>query len=155
MKIKIWISIIAGMILVTHTLFALEARTYRQFKDVSTKENGKVTLSNNKGDLFEITFVVDIEKNTITRTKIRRLDQASAIDDETQYIIIQKKNILASEAGNGGKVFIATNKDGSEIIELGHRYAFTTRTSPFSQVITGVYKRVHGCPRKVKSDQAH
>ncbi|MFH1710200.1 MAG: hypothetical protein ABH860_03920, partial [bacterium] len=57
--------------------------------------------------------------------------------------ITEKKKLLGSKAGRGGKVIVAVSKDGSEILELGGKFAFTTRTSPFSQIITGVYKRVY------------
>jgi hypothetical protein len=37
---------------------------------------------------------------------------------------------------------------GGQILELGHRFAFTMRISPFSQVITGIYKRAYEKDRK-------
>jgi hypothetical protein len=125
------------------TAASAETRTYRQVKDVSVQESGKVNQSGNKGDLFECTYSINYKKNTITRVKIQRLDDKTARDDATVYSIIEKRNLLGSRAGNGGKVLIAVQKNGTEILELGNRFAFTMRPSPFSQVITGVYKRVY------------
>jgi hypothetical protein len=124
-----------------------EVRTYRQVKDIATKENGKIVQSSNKGDLFECTFKVDKAKNIIVRTKVRRLDEQKARDDSTIYNIVQKKEILGSEAGNGGRALVAVRKDGGEILEISNRFAFTTRVSPFSQVITGLYRRVYDFDR--------
>ena len=120
-----------------------EVRTYRQFKDVAAKENGKVSQSSKKGDLFEYTYSINTSKKTITRVKVRRLDQAAATNDSTVYNIMEEKELLGSEAGNGGNVLVAVEKDGSETLVLSRRFAFTSRISPFSQVITGVYKRVY------------
>lgn len=50
-----------------------EVRLYRQFKDVSIKENGRVVQSVDAKNLFECTYDLDLQHNTITRTKIRRL----------------------------------------------------------------------------------
>lgn len=120
-----------------------ETRIYRQFKDVSVKENGKVIQSADSKNLFECTYNVDIAHNKITRTKIRRLDDKVGRNDSEVYTIKEKKRLLPSESGNGGEVLVAVDKDGREILEMGHRFAYTTRTSPFSQVISGVYKRVY------------
>ncbi|HVN67877.1 MAG TPA: hypothetical protein VMT55_05845 [Candidatus Sulfotelmatobacter sp.] len=120
-----------------------EPRTYRQFKDVAVKEKGQVAQSADKDNLFEYTYVINDARTTITRTKVRRLDQTAARDDKTVYNITQKQVLPGSESGNGGKVLIAVRKDGGEILELGHRFAFTMRVSPFSQVISGIYKRVY------------
>ncbi len=120
-----------------------EIRTYRQVKDVATTENGRVVDSNAKGDLFQYTYNVDTANNKVTRIKIMRLDETGPHDDATEYTITGTKEIVGSEAGNGGEVIVATQKDGNEILELGNRFAFTTRTSPFSQVITGVYRRIY------------
>ncbi len=132
-----------GIILACSAAFGMELRTYRQFKDVAMREKGDVRQSDNKANLFEYTYSVNLKNNIITRTKIRRLDRATAEADSTVYIITDKRHILGSEAGNGGDVFIAVRKNGSEMLELGRRFAFTTRISPFSQVITGVYKRMY------------
>ena len=120
-----------------------DVRVYRQFKDVSVKENGKVIQSNDKKNLFESTYDVDVEHNKITRTKIRRLDDPIGRKDSEVYTIKEKKRLIPSESGNGGEVLVGVDKDGREILEMGHRFAYTTRTSPFSQVISGVYKRVY------------
>jgi hypothetical protein len=125
------------------TAASAEVRLYRQFKDVSLKENGKVMQTADPKNLFECTYDLDLKNNTITRTNIRRLDDPIGRKDNDVYVIKEKKRLLPSEAGNGGSVYVAVEKDGHEILELGHRYAFTTRTSPFSQVISGVYKRVY------------
>ena len=58
MRSKI-VLVVMTVIMIASTLAFAEVRTYRQFKDVATKENGKVTQSTNKGDLFEYTYVVD------------------------------------------------------------------------------------------------
>lgn len=120
-----------------------ESRTYRQFKDVAVRETGKVEQSSDKDNLFEYTFTLDAARKTITRTKVRRLDQTAAKDDSTVYNLQQRTDLMGSEAGNGGRVWVAVRKDGGEILELGHRFAFTMRVSPFSQVISGVYKRIY------------
>jgi hypothetical protein len=142
MRSRIVLIVMACIVLVFSAASA-EVRTYRQVKDVSLKEVGDVRQSEDKGDLFEFTYSVDMDKNTITRTSIRRLDEASPRQDSTVYLIKDKRNVPGSEAGRGGKVLIAVQKDGNEILELGNRFAFTMRTSPLSQVITGVYKRVY------------
>ncbi|MFA6548931.1 MAG: hypothetical protein WCT39_03260 [Candidatus Margulisiibacteriota bacterium] len=142
MRRKIAFSLVACFIFFSGIATA-EPRVYRQIKDVAVKENGSVSQSDQKENLFEYTFDVDRANKTITRKKIQRLDKPSAREDATVYNITQKKELMGSEAGNGGKVLIAVCKDGSEILELSHRFAFTMRTSPFSQVITGVYKRVY------------
>jgi hypothetical protein len=74
---------------------------------------------------------------------VRRLDQAEAKNDNTVYKITQDVKLVGSEAGNGGKVIVASRRDGGEILELSHRFAFSMRISPFSQVINGVYQRVY------------
>jgi hypothetical protein len=120
-----------------------EVRVYRQFKDVAVRENGKVIQSADAKNLFECTYDVNMKNNTITRTKIRRLDDPVGRKDDDVYAIKEKRRLWPSESGNGGSVLVAVEKDGHEILEMGHRFAFTTRTSPFSQVISGVYKRVY------------
>ena len=131
-----------ALIVISCGTLGTDIRTYRQFRDVATKENGKVIQSEDSGNLFENTYLIDYKNNTITRIKVRRLDEANPRDDSTVYTITDKKSLPGSEAGYGGKVIVAINKSG-EILELGSKFAFTTRTSPFSQVITGVYKRVY------------
>jgi len=120
-----------------------EVCTYRQLKDVAMTEKGNVHESGSKGDLFEYTYSIDIPNKTITRIKVRRLDQVATKKDNTIYKITQDMKLMGSEAGNGGEVLIASRRDGGEILELSHRFAFTMRISPFSQVITGVYQRVY------------
>jgi len=120
-----------------------EVRTYRQMKDVATTEKGNVRQSGSKGDLFEYTYSIDETNRTVTRIKIRRLDQAEAKNDNTVYKITQDVKLVGSEAGNGGRVIVASRRDGGEILELSQRFAFNMRISPFSQVITGVYHRVY------------
>jgi len=120
-----------------------EIRTYRQMKDVATTEKGNVRQSGSKGDLFEYTYSIDAANKTVTRIKIRRLDQAEAKKDNTVYKITQDMKLMGSEAGNGGRVIVASRRDGGEILELSPRFAFNMRISPFSQVITGVYQRVY------------
>jgi hypothetical protein len=147
MKAKILVCLLGCLILACGTAGA-ETRTYCQVRDISAKENGRVSQSTKKGDLFEYVFDVNYAKKTITRTSVRRLDKAAPEKDATVYNIMQKTELLGSKAGNGGKVLIAVRQDGGEILELGHRFAFTMRTSPFSQVITGVYKRNYAKDRK-------
>jgi len=138
--------IVAACLIVCSGLASAEPRTYRQFKDVALKEKGQVVQSSDNKNLFECTYAVDAERKTITRTKIRRLDDPVGRADATVYTVTQKKVLPGSEAGNGGKVLIAVSQDGTEILELGHRFAFTMRTSPFALVISGVYKRVYDRP---------
>jgi len=140
--------IVAAFLLLCAGLAQAETLTYRQFKDVAVKENGGVSQSGDKNDLFEMTFSIDKAHKTVTRTRVRRLDEAAAHNDNTVYTVTQKQFLPGSDAGNGGKVLIAVRKDGGEILELGHRFAFTMRVSPFSQVISGVYKRVYDKGRK-------
>jgi len=149
MKNRTFLILIAALIAVCSAASA-DVRTYRQFKDVSLTEDGKVRQSGGKDDLFEYQYDVDSANNTITRTKVRRLDEAIAKDDATVYTITGIKKVPGSEAGRGGNVIVAVSKDGNEILELGSRFAFTTRTSPFSQVITGVYKRVYSAEEHKK-----
>jgi hypothetical protein len=127
-----------------------EVRIYRQTKDVAIMENGKVRQSQDQDDLFEFTYQVDREKNTITRIKMRRLDDPVGREDNTQYTILKEGQLWGSQAGNGGKVLVGVQKNGPEVIELGYRFAFVMRPSPFSQVMTGVYKRVRtqGCEKR-------
>ena len=120
-----------------------EIRTYRQLKDVAMTEKGNVRQSGSAGDLFEYTYSIDIPNKTITRVMVRRLDQAEGTKDNTIYKITQDVKLMGSEAGNGGDVIVASRRDGGEILELSHRFAFSSRISPFSQVITGVYQRVY------------
>jgi hypothetical protein len=142
--LKVNSGFIIGVCLVVFAGLASAApRTYRQFKDVSLKEKGQVSQSADQDNLFEYTFVIDRVNRTITRTKIRRLDEKTARDDATVYNVMQRRTLPGSDAGNGGKVLIAVRQDGEEILELGHRFAFTLRVSPFSQVISGVYKRIY------------
>jgi hypothetical protein len=142
MKLRLlWIVIF--LVSVSCAAQCADIRTYRQFRDISTKENGKVVQSTDKKNLFECTYQIDYKNNTITRIKVMRLDESAPRDDATVYNITEKKRIYGSEAGYGGKVLVAVQKGGGEILELGSKFAFTTRTSPFSQVITGVYKRVY------------
>ena len=142
MKFKtVWVMI--ACLILACTVASADVRTYRQFKDVATKENGNVKQSNSIGDLFEYTYSVDYANKTVTRIKVRRLDETTAHNDATVYTIVQRRDILGSEAGNGGHALVAVQKDGSELLEFSHRFAFTARISPFSQVITGVYKRVY------------
>ena len=120
-----------------------EIRTYRQMKDVATTEKGNVRQSGSKGDLFEYTYSIDEANRTVTRIKVRRLDQVATKKDNTVYKITQDMKLIGSEAGNGGRVIVASRRDGGEILELSPRFAFNMRISPFSQVITGVYQRVY------------
>jgi len=46
-------------------------------------------------------------------------------------------------------MLVAVRQDDGEILELGYRFAFTMRTSPFSQVITGIYKRAYRPGQKI------
>ncbi|MFH0886667.1 MAG: hypothetical protein V1843_00720 [bacterium] len=140
MKSKYICGMIIFFILISVAAYA-EIRTYRQIKGTATNEKGEVTLLDKPGDLFEFTYDIDLTNKIIIRIKIRRLDEDSARNDATVYNITGEKDVVGSEAGAGGKALVAVQKDGSETLEMGRRFAFTMRTSPFSQVITGVYKR--------------
>lgn len=120
-----------------------EVRTYRQYKDISVQADGDVNKSSDKDDLFEYQYNVDYANKIVTRIKVRRLDESTAKDDSTVYTITEIKKIPGSDAGMGGKIIVAVSRNGGEILELGSKYALTTRTSPFSQIITGQYKRVY------------
>lgn len=126
----------------TCLLYAVETRTYVQIKDVATQETGKVQQSDNKADLFEYTYVIDLEQKLVTRTKIRRLDETNSRDDSTRYDIMQQRQVIGSHVGNGGDTIVAVHQGGGELLELGNQFAFTSRVSPFSQVISGVYRRI-------------
>lgn len=136
--------IILGVILLVTVLFAVapDVRVYRQTKDVSTRENGDIAQSTNKADLFECTYVVDEAKGIIVRTKIRRLDDEVGREDHAVYEIRRKRAIVKSHVGDGGETIVAVRHDGGELLELGQDFAFTSRVSPFSQVVSGVYKRI-------------
>lgn len=137
---------IIAVLIVCSVLFAgaarAEIRTYQQFKDVATKENGKVSQSTDKKNLFEFTYDVNMKAHTVTRVMIRRLDQQATQKDATVYMITENGKVYSSEAGFGDDVIVAVAEKGGEILVLGRRFAFSSRTSPFSQLITGVYRRV-------------
>jgi hypothetical protein len=142
MKLKVILSLLICLLFLSGMAMA-EIRTYRQFKDVVTQENGRVLHSEKLENLFECTYKIDRDNKTITRVKIRRLDDAAGRENTVIYDIKQQElDLVGSEAGNGGKVLVAVRRDGGEILELGRNFAFTMRTSPFSMVITGVYRRV-------------
>jgi len=135
--------IIAACLIFCSGFASADPVTYRQIKDIAVKEKGTVAQSSDKKNLFEYTYSLDAARKTITRVKVRRLDDPVGRADATVYNVRQKQFLPGSEAGNGGKVLIAVRQDGGEILELGHRFAFTMRVSPFSQVISGVYARVY------------
>lgn len=135
--------VMIALLAVSCAALCADIRTFRQVRDVATKEDGRVKQSTDMKNMFEYTYLIDHKNNTVTRIKVRRLDEASSRDDSTVYTITEKKKVLGSEAGRGGSVLVAVQKGGGEILEIGQKFAFTTRTSPFSQVITGVYKRVY------------
>lgn len=122
---------------------ATETRTYRQIRDVATYQTGKVHASRKKGDLFEMTYEIDLENGTVTRKNMRRLDKETGVDDDTVYRITNRRYLLKSKAGEGGNTIIAVHRQTGEILSLGGSFAFSTRTSDFSQMITGVYDRVY------------
>lgn len=130
------------MLIIVSSLFAGEIRTYIQIKDVATQETGKVQQSQKKADLFEYTYDIDVAQKVVTRIKIRRLDEETPREDATRYDIMQQRQIISSHIGNGGDSIIAIQQGGGELLELGNQFAFTSRVSPFSQVISGVYRRV-------------
>ncbi len=131
------------LVLLLFTFSLAEVRTYRQVTDVSTQQSGKVTTSKNEGNLFEVTYDVNLKDNVIIRTSVRRLDQGQASPDQTTYTITGKKFNLPSNAGQGGEVLVAIENNGGEILQLGNDFAFTSRASSFSQMVSGVYKRVN------------
>ena len=118
-------------------------RIYRQTKDVAAYQTGRVRSSARKGDLFEMTYQIDIERGTVTRSNIRRLDKKEAVADDTAYRIVNRRYLLKSRAGEGGGTIIAVHRNSGEILSLGDTFAFSTRTSDFAQMITGVYDRVY------------
>lgn len=142
MRSKI-LCVMIALLVISCAALGADIRTFRQVRDVATKEDGRVKQSTDMKNMFECTYLIDHKNNTVTRIKVRRLDEASPRDDSTVYTITEKKKVLGSEAGRGGSVLVAVQKGGGEMLEIGQKFAFTTRTSPFSQVITGVYKRVY------------
>jgi hypothetical protein len=130
------------ILLVVLLSFSLaEVRVYRQVSDVAAKQNGAIERSSRNSNLFEFTYDINRDQGTVTRTKIRRLDQTGSVDDATRYKIMSEHTLIKSSAGAGGQAIVAVEENGSEIIQLGEDFAFTSRTSDFSQMITGVYKR--------------
>jgi hypothetical protein len=142
MKIK---SLFALIFILVATSVASQAvvRTYRQFKDVSVNESGKTMQSTDKEDLFECKYDIDLANQRITRISIRRLDEAMARTDNKVFTLTKKKQVFDSPEGRGGDVYVGVSTDGAEIVELGNKFAFTTRTGMFSHVINGVYKRIY------------
>jgi len=134
------ISVIIAIVLLS--LGWAEIRTYRQVKDISTRGDGEVITSKQKSNMFEYTFDIDLKQKKITRIKVRRLDSDREYQDSTQYSVTGTKQILQSKYGGGGEAIVAVSSDGNEIIQLADRVAFTSRSSSFSQMVTGVYKRV-------------
>ena len=105
--------------------------------------DGKVSQSGREENLFEYQYNIDHKNKIITRIKVRRLDESTARNDSTVYNITEIKKIHGSRAGLGGEVIVAVSKDGNEFLEIGTNFAFSSRTSPFSQIINGVYKRLY------------
>lgn len=134
--------LILFLILLCNSLFA-EVRMYRQIKDVSVDQKTKVRQSKDQKNLFECIYEINYEKKYVRRISIRRLDEKKARQDNKIYSITKKTDILGSPRGIGGEVVVAVDRDGMEMLELGRRYCFTSRLSPFAQVITGVYKRTY------------
>lgn len=122
-------------------MLSAEVRIYRQVSDVAAKQTGRIEKSNKQEDLYEFTYEINQEQNLVVRTAIRRLDQEMPVADATRYKIMSERNLIRSSAGSGGPVITAVAENGSEIIQLGEDFAFTSRTSDFSQMITGVYRR--------------
>jgi hypothetical protein len=118
-------------------------RTYKQFRDVSVNEAGKVRQSTDLHDMFEFKYDIDPDNKKVTRILMRRLDDPIGKTDSAVYTLKEIKRVFDSPEGRGGLVFVAVSRDGEELIELGGNSAFTSRTSMFSQVITGVYKRIY------------
>lgn len=119
-----------------------QTRTYRQTKDISAKANGKVIASKEDENLFEYSYEINFADKIITRTTIKRLDNNISYQDNKKYTITGTKQILTSSSGDGGEAIIAIAEDGNEIIQLAEDIAFTSRGSDFSQMITGIYRRV-------------
>jgi len=138
MRVKVLV-----MTLVLVSIIFAQTRTYRQVKDISARENGKVVTTQKKANLFEYTFKIDLKNKKVVRIRVRRLDAAKSSKDNKLYTITGTKQILESKHGRGGEAIIAIAKDGNEIIQLADDSAFTTRSSNFSQMITGIYKRVN------------
>ncbi|MDR2431328.1 MAG: hypothetical protein LBD99_03635 [Candidatus Margulisbacteria bacterium] len=130
------------LLILSAGVLAGEMRTYRQIRDVAARQNGKVKTSRAKGDLFEVTYEIDREKGTVIRRHIRRLDKEQGRNSQKKYTIVERKYVLHSKAGGGGGAIVAVNDTVGELILLGDTFAFTSRTSAFAQMITGVYERV-------------
>jgi len=136
------LGLIIFLVLLNSFAFA-EIRMYRQIKDISVNENSVVRQSKQQKDLFECTYEINYEQKYVKRIMIRRLDEPQPRPDDTLYFIAGKADLFGSPAGNGGETIIAMEKNGRELVELGRRFSFSSRVSPFAQIITGVYKRVY------------
>ena len=92
------------------------------------------------GDLFEITLSIGEDK--VYKTHTRRLDKDNGRNIHQGYSIRKDRQILSSTMGEGGNAIVAIANSGSEVLEIGEEFMFSSRNSKFSQVITGVYKRI-------------
>ncbi len=119
-----------------------QTRVYKQEKSVAVHQTGKVVESKDEGNLFEITLEVDETSDIVTKTTIRRLDQNETRTINKSYSIKKDKNTLGSAMGEGGKTIIAVADNGDEILEIGDEFLFSSKGSAFSQMITGVYRRL-------------
>ncbi|MDD4527996.1 MAG: hypothetical protein PHF25_08195 [Candidatus Margulisbacteria bacterium] len=133
--------IIIPVLIILGITFA-QTRVYKQIKSVSLHQTGKVIESVDKGNLFEVTLEIDEATDRVTKTNIKRLDQDSSWNINKNYTIKKDKTTLGSQMGEGGKTIVAVANNGDEILEISEEFLFSSKGSSFSQMITGIYKRI-------------
>ncbi len=138
---KILLPLLAFSLLLISSSMA-QTRVYQQTKSVAVHQTGKVIESQDKGNLFEITLRIDEQNDKVYKTTVKRLDKDSSININKGYTIKKDKNTIGSQMGDGGKTIIAVADNGDEILEIGDEFLFSSKGSAFSQMVTGIYRRV-------------
>lgn len=138
---KHYILALTTIFFLTNTLIA-QTRIYRQSKSVSVHQTGKVIESKDKGNLFEMTLEIDELNNKVYKTIVKRLDKDTSFNINKSYTIKKDKTTLGSPMGDGETTIIAVADNGDEILEIGEEFLFSSKGSAFSQMITGIYRRV-------------
>lgn len=135
------LALVAVFLLLISSLMA-QTRVYRQTKSVSVHQTGKVIESRDNGNLFEITLEIDELNDKVYKTMVKRLDKDSSYNINKSYTMKKDKTTIGSQMGDGGKTIIAVADNGDEILEIGDEFLFSSKGSTFSQMITGIYRRV-------------
>jgi len=117
---------------------------YRQVSDISV-ENNTLEKSVDKGNLFEMDYILDTEEKTLTRIRITRLDNKIPVTDNTVYIIMKAKTLPCNDSTDF--FIMAVGEPGLnniEIIWLGTENAYSCRNSGLmgNYYISCVYKKV-------------